>query len=521
MSSTANRVIKNTGFLYAKMGITMFISLYTTRLILNSLGTSDFGIFNIVGGAIAMLGFLNAAMASATQRFMSYSEGEGNKEKQKSIFNISFVLHILIALLVGIVLLIAGYFFFNGILNIPADRIFAAKVVYGSLIVSTMFTVMTVPYDAVMNAHENMKYYAVVGIIESLLKLAVAFVCVYTASDKLIVYGMLMACIPLITLTIMRVYCHKHYEECIIKPRAYWNRPLMKDMTSFAGWSFLGSASALIGNYGNSIVLNHFYGVVLNAAQGIANQLNGQLLVFSNSMLKALNPVVAKSEGAGERDKMIQVSATGCKFSFYMLAFFAIPAIIEMPYLLKIWLKNVPEWAVVFTRLQLVRTLVEQSTIVFGTSLAAQGKIAQINIVNTIINLSPILLISLLFSMGFSPVIMYVVNITIFGVAAAGVKVYYMNKNCDMRYSYFYKVVLTPILLVFCLSFAVSCIPVWCMNESFIRLLVVGIISSLSFLIIFWNMGITRDERSIMRNMLSIIYKKSCLWKTTILRFTK
>ena len=192
MSSTANRIIKNTGFLYAKMGITMFISLYTTRLILNSLGASDFGIFNIVGGSIAMLGFLNAAMASATQRFMSYSEGEGNKEKQKSIFNVSFILHLVISFIIAILLIIAGYFFFNGILNIPEGRIFAAQVIYASLIVSTMFTVMTVPYDAVMNAHENMKYYAIVGIFESLLKLIVAFICVYSTSDKIIVYGYIL-----------------------------------------------------------------------------------------------------------------------------------------------------------------------------------------------------------------------------------------------------------------------------------------------------------------------------------------
>lgn len=218
MSSTANRVIKNTGYLYARMGITMFVSLYTTRLILNSLGASDFGIFNIVGGAISMLGFLNAAMASATQRFMSYSEGAGDKEKQKSIFNISLVIHFLTSLLVGVALVVAGFFFFGGILNIPADRVGAAEVVYASLIVSTMFTVMTVPYDAVMNAHENMRYYAIVGILESLLKLSVAFACVYTSADKLVVYGILMACIPLLTLTIMRVYCHKHYRECIISP---------------------------------------------------------------------------------------------------------------------------------------------------------------------------------------------------------------------------------------------------------------------------------------------------------------
>lgn len=218
MSQTANRVIKNTGYLYGKMAITMFISLYTTRLILNSLGASDFGIFNIVGGAIAMLGFLNAAMASATQRFMSYAEGEGDKEKQKYIFNISVVLHIIISAIVAVILFIAGYFFFNGFLNIPMERLDAAKVVYSSLIVSTILTMINVPYDAVMNAHENMRYYAVIGIVESFLKLTVAFVCVHSSGDKLIVYGMLMAAIPLVTLTIMKIYCHRHYEECVINP---------------------------------------------------------------------------------------------------------------------------------------------------------------------------------------------------------------------------------------------------------------------------------------------------------------
>lgn len=224
MSGTANRVLKNTCYLYARMGITMFISLYTTRIILNTLGVSDFGIFNIVGGAIGMLGFLNAAMADATQRFMSYSEGERNKEKQKNIFNVSFILHFILAIIVGFTLIIAGHFFFNGIFNIPAEKEFAAKVIYGSLIISTIFTIMTVPYNAVMNAHENMKYYAVMGLIEAPLKLLVAIVCMYTSSDKLIIYGVLTACIPLIMLTIMRIYCHKHYEECIIAPYTHWNK---------------------------------------------------------------------------------------------------------------------------------------------------------------------------------------------------------------------------------------------------------------------------------------------------------
>lgn len=506
--STANRVIKNTGYLYAKMGITMFVSLYTTRLILNSLGASDFGIFNIVGGAIAMLGFLNAAMASATQRFMSYAEGEGIKSKQKSIFNVSFVLHILISLLVGIALLVAGYFFFNGILNIPPDRIFAAQVVYGSLIISTMFTVMTVPYDAVMNAHENMFYYAIVGIIESFLKLAVAFACVYTTSDKLIVYGILMACIPLITLTIMRVYCHKHYEECTIAPKRYFDKGLMKEMTSFAGWNFLGSASSMIGNYGNGIVLNHFFGTVLNAAQGIANQLNGQLMVFTNNMLKALNPVITKTEGAGQREKMLQVSTTGCKYSFFMLAFFAIPAIIEMPYILKIWLKQVPEWTVLFTQLQLVRTLVELTTSTLSISISAEGKIAKLNIWTSCLNILPITLIYYVFKMGGSPLWMYILNIAIFGILIAWIKIYFMKQNCGMKYSFFWKKVIKPSFLVFIGCTILSMIPSYFMEESFIRLILTLMISSISFIILIYTIGMNSIERNFMKELMRKVIKK-------------
>ena len=385
MSSTANRVIKNAGYLYAKMGITMFISLYTTRLILNSLGVSDFGIFNIVGGAIAMLGFLNAAMAGTTQRFMSYTEGEGNKEKQKSIFNVSLILHFIIACLVSIALLIAGLFFFNGILNIPIERVYAAKVVYGSLIISTMFTIMSVPYDATLNAHENMRYYAFVGILESLLKLAVAFACVYTQNDKLITYGALMACIPLITLTIMRVYCHRHYEECTIKIKRYWNKQLMKEMTGFAGWNLFQTGAAIITNNGVSIVMNMFFGPVINAAQGVANQLCGQLLALTNNLVKAINPVIMKTEGQQQHEKVVGFALTGSKATFFMTSLFALPAIVMMPNLLKIWLKNVPDYAVFFAQCQLVIYMCENLSSGLNTAISATGKIRNISISKSIV----------------------------------------------------------------------------------------------------------------------------------------
>ena len=505
MSSTANRVIKNTGFLYAKMGITMFISLYTTRLILNSLGASDFGIFNIVGGAIAMQSFLIGAMASATQRFMSYSEGEGNKEKQKSIFNVSFLLHLGISFVVGIALLIAGYFFFNGILNIPADRVFAAKVVYGSLIVSTMFTVMTVPYDAAMNAHENMKYYAIVGILESLLKLAVAFACVYTSYDKLIVYGSLMACIPLITLTIMRIYCHRHYEECVIAPRTYWHKGLVKEMTSFAGWSFIGSSASIITMQGISIVLNFFWGVLANAAQGIANQLSGQIMIFSNAMLKALNPIIIKNEGAHQRNKMLKISMTGNKLSFYILSLFSIPFIIEMPYILKLWLQKPPEYAILFCRLIFIRQMISQLSVTFPTCINATGHIKKVTIYGSLIwgCILPISII--LYWMG-APIYTIYILLILLVIVRDSNAIYYTWKICGLNIKHFLLATVVPCAIAAITTAIIAYSITIFIKENIYRLGIVLSVSIISFTILTYWICCNREEKEIFKKITHRIY---------------
>lgn len=499
--STASRVAKNTGYLYAKMGITVFISLYTTRLVLNSLGDVDFGIFNIVGGAIAMLGFFNAAMAGATQRFMSFTEGEGNKEKQKQIFNISIVLHAAISILVGVVLLLAGYFFFHGILNIPPNRQFAAQVVYGSLIVSTMFTVMSVPYDAMLNAHENMRYYAIVGIIESLLKLAVAFAVVYTVSDKLIVYGMLMAAIPFITLTIMRVYCHRRYEECIWAPRCYFNRALMREMTGFAGWHFLSTSSALLGNYGNSIILNHFYGVRLNAAMGVANQLHSQLMVLSTNLIKALNPVIVKNEGAHNREKMLEISLIGCKVSFFLLALVGIPFIIEAPTILKWWLKDIPEWTIVFLRCCIIRALIEQLFITLNTTISAQGNIKGTSFWNVVLYITPLFTLWLLFHYNYPPYWLYINAILFMAIGTGIVRLYYVRKFCGLSIMHFFCDVILRSLILLGLVLTISYLPEFIQTvKPWLRVLCVLGTSTLSIIILSYLVLLNKKERGYIKN---------------------
>jgi O-antigen/teichoic acid export membrane protein len=506
--STSSRVIKNTGYLYAKMGITMFISLYTTRLILNSLGASDFGIFNIVGGAIAMLGFLNSAMASATQRFMSYAEGAGNKKNEKYIFNVSIILHFTLSIIVGIALLITGFFFFNGILNIPKGRIFAAEIVYGSLIISTMFTIMTVPYDATMNAHENMKYYAFVGIVESILKLAVAFVTVYILSDKLIVYGTLMACIPLITLTIMRIYCHRHYEECIISPRKYWNKSMAKEITSFAGWNFFNSAASIVTQYGLGIVLNSFFGTILNAAMGVANQLSGMLMAFSNNMTKALNPVIVKSAGSGEDEKMINASLIGCKYSYFLIAVFSIPFIFEMPYILKLWLKNIPNWAILFCQLQLIRSLMEGLTGYIPTLVTAKGNIKGMSISKSILSILPLLLTFISFLKGSSPYWLYIWWIICWGVLNDIVSLYYANILCELRIKDYMKITFYPILIIsLTMSFACFSISIL-MHESLLRLILTSSASVTVFAFSAYT-TMSKQERMILIPLISRIKSNS------------
>lgn len=500
--STVERVIKNTGYLYGKMFVTIFISLYTTRLVLHSLGAADYGIFNIVGGAIGLLGFLNSTMANATQRFMSYAEGEGCIEKKKKIFNVSLVLHIAIAFITACLLLVVMPILFSGILNIAAERIFAAKLVYCSLIFSTFLTIINVPYDAIMNAHENMLYYSLIGIFESLLKLLVAFACVYTSSDKLITYGILMAMIPVVTLSVMKIYCHKYYDECVISFRSYWDLGLAKQITSFSGWNFLTAISSLFSAQGLGLVLNHFFGTILNAAQGIANQLNGQLLSFAQNMMKALNPIIVKNAGAGDVYKMNEVTIVGCKYSTYLLLLLAIPFMLEMPYVLGVWLKEVPKWTALFCLLQIVNTIIVQMVNSASTSIYAQGDIKGYAIYKSVMNAMPLLLTFVAFLMGGGPFWLYIPMIVVWGVGGDVVVLIYARKKCGLNIKTYVLKVLFPILCMTFLMLSSGLVVRAFFEESFYRLILTCIMTTFAMLVSIWLFGADMKEKQHFKKIL-------------------
>jgi O-antigen/teichoic acid export membrane protein len=502
-----NKVAKNTIILYVQMAITVLISLYTTRLVLSALGTSDFGLFNIVGGVIAMLMFLSAAMASASQRFMSFSSGQGDIVNQRQIFNISLKMHILIAVIMVVLLEILGFFLFDGILNIAQTRVETAQFIFQCLIVSTFFTIISVPYDAVVIADENMLFVAVIRILEVLLKFLIAIFITYVTQDRLYIYGLLMALIPIVLFFIRQFYGHWQYDEVVINFTKYKNKSLFKKMFGFAGWSFMGSSTSMITNYGQGIVVNIFFGTQVNAAQGISGQVSGQLGAFANIMLRALNPVLAKSEGAGNRDLMLKASMIGSKYSFYLLVFFYVPVMIEMPYVFEFWLKEVPKYAVVFCTLLLVRNLIEQLFLTLSSSIAAVGDIKQYQIISSILNFFPLVITYFFFSISFEPQIMYIIFIG-YACLKALIVLFYSKKKCGLSISSFATKVVIPCVFVFASTYLLALIPTYLMEVGFYRFLIVCITSVLSFFSLVWFIGLAQNERSMIRNLFKVILNK-------------
>ena len=497
---TANRVAKNTLILYARMGITMFISLYSTRLILAALGAEDFGIFNVVGGAVSMLVFLNSAMAAASQRFMSYAQGEGDEEKQKKIFNASVVMHLVIGIILVVVLELGGLVLFNGVLKIDPERMAVAKLIYHFLVISTFVKVISVPYDAVINARENMLFVAVLGIFEAIVKLAIALYVTYTNLDRLASYGFLMAGMTIILLLITRIYCHKKYSEVTIQPIKYFDKALLKEMSNFGGWSFLGASGSMIGNYGKGIVLNMFFGAVLNAAAGVAMQLSAQLSVFSNVMLKALNPVIVKAEGSGKRRKMIQTSLTGIKISFFLQAILFIPAFIEMDFIQHIWLKEPPEYSILFCKLMLILNLTDQLGITLPSAIGAVGNIKWLQVLNSVLNLLPLGLNYFFFTLGFPPQTSLYIAIA-FAFFKVVIYVILSKNICDLSITFYFKDIILRCFIICFFVASITILPFVFFPQGFIRLTTTFLVGAMLFLIVAYNWGFNQDERIIIRGI--------------------
>ena len=367
------RIAKNTVLLYFRMLLTMGVSLYTSRIVLNTLGVEDFGIYNVVGGVVMMFSFMNSAMSSATQRFLAIELGKKDDEQLKKVFSMSITIHAIIALIILVFAETLGLWFLNAKLVIPIDRMDAANWVYQASILAFMLTVMGVPYNAIIIANERMSVYAYVSIVEVVLKLFIVFALVWIGYDKLKLYAIFILCVTIIIWIIYNIYCKRNFPET--RYRFFWDKSLYKTMMHYAGWNLFGNLAHVTIGQGLNILLNLFFGPVVNSARGIAYQVNTAVSGFVINFQMAMNPQIFKSYAANDLKYMHQLIFQGAKYSFFLLFFLALPLLIDTETILKWWLKIVPEYTVLFCRLVLINTLIDCISGPLMTAAQATGRI--------------------------------------------------------------------------------------------------------------------------------------------------
>ena len=366
------RIAKNTLFLYFRMFISMGVSFYTSRVILDVLGASDYGIYVAVGGIVIMLGFLNAAMSTATQRFLSFELGKGDNFAAQKVFNHSVVIHALIAILVVVFAETLGLWFLNNKLVIPPERVYAAKWIYQFSVLTFILSVMSVPFHATIISNEKMNVFAWISLLEVSFKLAVAFILVWISFDKLILYASLIFIVGFIILVLYVAYCITHFEECRFKFSL--DRILMSKMLSLSGWNLFAYFAGTASNQGLVFMLNNFFGTIASAANGLAMLVNGALSQFIANFQTAINPQIIKTYARDERENSFSLAMLGSRFSFFIFYMLAVPLYFNADFFLNIWLKDVPENAILFTRLTIIYTCIMSTQFPLSIVAQASGK---------------------------------------------------------------------------------------------------------------------------------------------------
>lgn len=400
--SSANRVIVNTLAQYGKTITNVILALYSTRIVLSALGSSDFGIFSLVGGVIAMLGFMTNALMITTQRFMSYYQGKNDIGKLRTIFANSVSMHIILGLGVVVILAIASTVLFNGYLQIEHERLFAAKCIYFTVTSSLFFTFITAPYKALLVSHENIVYVSIIDVLDGILKVAVAFIVTFCSYDKLIFYGILMCSISMFNLCAFSFYSRFKYSESRGLHLFRFDKGYIRNLISFATWTSYSSFCLFIKNQGIAIILNRIFGTAINAAYGIAFNVSSAVQFVCISICNAINPQLMRAEGCNNRKKMLRLAETESKFAFILMFTICIPCVAEMPLLLQFWLGEVPDYAVFFCRAVIIAATTDQLTIGIGAAIQAVGHIRKYNsIIYTIKILAlPLAIISNILGLG-------------------------------------------------------------------------------------------------------------------------
>ena len=384
--SSDRRIAKNAILLYFRMFISMAVGFYTSRVVLDVLGAEDFGIKGVVGGILAMMGFLTTSMSGATSRFLTYELGKNDKKRLSDTFSSAMIIHVAIALIVFVLAETIGLWFLENKLVIPENRMVAARWVYQVMIFSTMLGITQVPYNATIIAHEKMGIYAYLDILNVTLKLLILYLLVIGHFDKLILYSILTMAVNVLMISLYRIYCVRHYKES--KLHFVWRPDILKPMLGFSGWDLYGNASNLARNQGVNMLVNIFFGLIANAAVSIAFTVQSIVMKFTSGVTVAVRPQIVKSYAVGDTERMSSLIYMSSKYLFLLLLMISVPVFMEAHYVLDLWLKDVPAFTVWLVRLMILFNFFALMSTIQAMGIHATGKIKRISIINGTLNLS-------------------------------------------------------------------------------------------------------------------------------------
>lgn len=489
----SNRIAKNTVFLTFQTVFVLFVSLYTSRVILKTLGVEDFGIYNVVGGFVSMFAFLNTSMINGIQRFYNYELGRNVKEGLTRVFNTALTIQAVLAVIVLVLTETFGLWYINEVMVIPAERFSAAKWIFHFSVLSLVFVIMQIPFSSAIIAHEHMGFFALINILDTALKLAIAYSIQFFSYDKLIVYGLLILIISIINWLLYYGYAKKTFKE--IKLLRGFDIQQFKEMLSFSGWNLFGSFSGVVKEQGVNLILNFFYGPIVNAARGIAYQVNGAMMGFVANINTASRPQLTQSYASGDTNRAIRLMYNMSKIGVIVLCLFAIPIIYEVDYVLKIWLDTeIPQHTNTFVQLVLINSVFLCLNPPVSFLVHATGKMRKYQVITSLFSLLVLPISFIILHQGIEPEYVFIL-IILFTIVGQVLCVVIVKHIIEFSLHDYWKNVVRPLLVFLLLIPMLPIIPRLFMKESFLRLVIVTAVSVISTCAIGYAIVLNRIER--------------------------
>ena len=503
--SSNQQIAKNSLMLYFRMAITMLVQLYTSRVILMALGLSDYGLYNVIGGIVVMFGFINGALLGTTQRYITYELGRDDFFKQRAVFSSALQLHTIIAIIVAVISEPIGLWLIYHEMQIPADRLFSAFVVFQLSVASFVVSVLSVPYDAAIIAHERMSVYAYVSIFDVIIRLIICYVLLLFDKNRLLIYAILVFFVNIGFRFFYGSYCNHCFKET--KYCHVIDKRLLKDMVSFSGWNLFGNLAMVLNSQGVNILLNIFFGPIVNAARGIAVQVQLAINGFCSNFQTAVSPELTKSYAAEEFNRTISLMKRTSKFSFYLLFIITLPFLLEIEPVLSLWLKEVPPDSPLFIRLLLIMQLIWTLTSPMTTVIYASGDIKKVNIVCGTITLTLLPICWVVLSFGGQAYMVFVIHIII-EVVSAIFRLLIISNKVNFSVKEFVVDVCLRVSLVGVVSFVVVGTFYQLVSDNLLSVLFIFILSLVVVPLISLYIGMTKDERSFIFDLVLSYCKK-------------